>query len=247
MQTYKGLSDKQIEENRAKYGSNDLTPPARESWVKLLLGKFNDPIIKLLLFATLLSFITGYFHGSIVESLGILLAVFLATFLAFINEYKAGKEFDILNQINDTTLVKVYRNGSITQVPKNELVVGDIVIVTQGDEIPADGKLLDTMELSVNESSLNGESAPSRKTHQPVKEFNGTYSPNYIYRGTTVAEGDGIMEVTAVGDNTEIGKTARQAAELTGAKTPLNKQLDKLSGVIGKVGFTVAGLTFAAL
>ena len=247
MQSYKGLSDKEINESRAKWGSNDLTPPARESWVKLLLGKFNDPIIKLLLFATLLSFITGYFHGSIVESLGILLAVFLATFLAFINEYKAGKEFDILNQINDTTLVKVYRNGNVTQVPKNELVVGDIVIVTQGDEIPADGKLLETMELSVNESSLNGESVASRKTHIPVKEFTGTYSPNCIYRGTTVTEGDGVMMVTAVGDSTEIGKTARQAAELTGTKTPLNRQLDKLSAVIGKVGFTVAALTFAAL
>ena len=247
MQSYKGLSDKQINENRAKWGSNDLTPPARESWVKLLLGKFNDPIIKLLLFATLLSFITGYFHGSIVESLGILLAVFLATFLAFINEHKASKEFDILNKINDTTQVKVYRNGNVTQVPKNELVVGDIVIITQGDEIPADGKLLETMELSVNESSLNGESVASRKTHIPVKEFAGTYSPNYVYRGTTVTEGDGIMEVTAVGDSTEIGKTARQAAELTGIKTPLNRQLDKLSSVIGKVGFTVAGLTFAAL
>jgi Ca2+-transporting ATPase len=174
MQSYKGLSDKEINESRAKWGSNDLTPPARESWVKLLLGKFNDPIIKLLLFATLLSFITGYFHGSIVESLGILLAVFLATFLSFINEYKAGKEFDILNQINDTTPVKVYRNGNVTQVPKNELVVGDIVIVTQGDEIPADGKLLETMELSVNESSLTGESVASRKTHIPVKEFAGT-------------------------------------------------------------------------
>ena len=247
MQSYKGLSDKEINESRAKWGSNDLTPPARESWVKLLLGKFNDPIIKLLLFATLLSFITGYFHGSIVESLGILLAVFLATFLSFINEYKAGKEFDILNQINDTTPVKVYRNGNVTQVPKNELVVGDIVIVTQGDEIPADGKLLETMELSVNESSLNGESVASRKTHIPVKDFAGTYSPNCIYRGTTVTEGDGVMEVTAVGDSTEIGKTARQAAELTGTKTPLNRQLDKLSAVIGKVGFTVAALTFAAL
>ncbi len=247
MQSYKGLSDNQINESRTKWGSNDLTPPARESWVKLLLGKFNDPIIKLLLFATLLSFITGYFHGSIVESLGILLAVFLATFLAFINEHKASKEFDILNKINDTTQVKVYRNGNVTQVPKNELVVGDIVIITQGDEIPADGKLLETMELSVNESSLNGESVASRKTHIPVKEFAGTYSPNFVYRGTTVTEGDGIMEVTAVGDSTEIGKTARQAAELTGIKTPLNRQLDKLSSVIGKVGFTVAGLTFAAL
>ena len=247
MQSYKGLSDKQINESRARYGSNDLTPPKRESWVKLLLGKFNDPIIKLLLFATLLSFITGYFHGSMVESLGILLAVFLATFLAFINEHKASKEFDILNQINDTTQVKVYRDGNVTQVPKNELVVGDIVIITQGDEIPADGKLLETMELSVNESSLNGESVSSRKTHFPVKDFTGTYSPNYVYRGTTVTEGDGVMEVTAVGDSTEIGKTARQAAELTGIKTPLNRQLDKLSTLIGKVGFTVAGLTFAAL
>ena len=247
MQSYKGLSDNQIKENRAKWGSNDLTPPARESWVKLLLGKFNDPIIKLLLFATLLSFITGYFHGSVVESLGIMLAVFLATFLSFINEYKAGKEFDILNQINDVTPVKVYRNGSVTQVPKNELVVGDIVIVTQGDEIPADGKLLETMELSVNESSLNGESVASVKTHIPVKDFKGTYSPNCIYRGTTVTEGDGVMEVTAVGDSTEIGKTARQASELTGAKTPLNRQLDKLGTVIGKVGFSVAALTFVAL
>ncbi len=247
MQAYKGLSDKQVTESRAKHGSNDLTPPKRESWVILLLSKFNDPIIKLLLFATLLSFITGYFHGSVVESLGILLAVFLATFLSFINEHKAGKEFDILNQINDTTQVKVYRNGNVTQIPKNQLVVGDIVIVTQGDEIPADGKLLETMELSVNESSLNGESAASRKTHIPVKEFAGTYSPNFIYRGTTVSEGDGIMEVTAVGDATEIGKTARQAAELTGTKTPLNRQLDKLSSLIGKIGFTVAGLTFAAL
>ena len=139
MQSYKGLSDIQVTESRAKHGSNDLTPPKRESWVILLLGKFNDPIIKLLLFATLLSFITGYFHGTIVESLGILLAVFLATFLAFINEYKASKEFDILNQINDTTQVKVYRNGAVTQVPKNELVVGDIVIVKQGEKVPLDG------------------------------------------------------------------------------------------------------------
>lgn len=247
MHSFKGLTNNQVDESRAKWGTNDLTPPARESWVKLLLGKFNDPIIKLLLFATVLSMITGYFHGSMVESFGILLAVFLATFLSFINEYRAGKEFDILNRINDVTLVKVYRNGTVTQVPKNELVVGDIVVVTQGDEIPADGKLLDTMELSVNESSLNGESVASRKTHVPVTDFAGTYSPNCIYRGTTVTEGDGVMEVTAVGDSTEIGKTARQAAELTGIKTPLNRQLDKLSGVIGKIGFIVAGLTFAAL
>lgn len=247
MQSYKGLNDNQVNESRLKWGTNDLTPPARESWVKLLLGKFNDPIIKLLLFATLLSFITGYFHGSIVESLGILLAVFLATFLSFINEYKAGKEFDILNQINNSAPVKVYRNGAVREIPKNELVVGDIVIVAQGDEVPADGKILESMGLSANESSLNGESVASRKTHKRVESFAGTYSPNNLYRGTTITEGDGIFEVTAVGDATEIGKTARQASEITGAQTPLNRQLDKLSGVIGKIGFIVAGLTFMAL
>ena len=247
MHSYKGLTDKQVNESRAKWGTNDLTPPARESWVKLLLGKFNDPIIKLLLFATLLSLITGYFHGSMVESFGIIIAVFLATFLAFINEFKAGKEFDILNKVNDSTLVKVYRDGAVCQVPKNEIVVGDVVVLAQGDEIPADGMLLESMDLAVNESSLNGESKPSTKTHVPVEKFSGAYSPNWVYRGTTVSEGDGIFEVKSVGDNTEIGKTARQASELTGAETPLNKQLNNLSGVIGKVGFAVAGLTFAAL
>ena len=247
MKQYSGLTQAQIKENRAKYGSNDLTPPARESWVKLLLGKFNDPIIKLLLFATLLSMITGYFHGSMVESLGIILAVFLATFLSFINEYKAGKEFDILNKVNDTVPVKVYREGAVCEIPKNEIVVGDIVVLAQGDEIPADGKLLESMDLAVNESSLNGESKDSVKSHIPVESYSGAYSPNYVYRGTTVSEGDGIFEVTQVGDNTEIGKTARQASELTGAETPLNKQLNSLSGVIGKVGFAVAGLTFLAL
>ncbi len=247
MKIYSGLTNKQVEESRAKFGSNDLTPPARESWIKLLLSKFNDPIIKLLLFATVLSLITGYVHGSMVESFGILLAVFLATFLSFINEFKAGKEFDVLNKVNDTVPVKVYRNGVVSQVPKNEIVVGDIVVLAQGDEIPADGKLLSAMNLAVNESSLNGESKPSVKTHKPVDKYEGAYSPNNVYRGTTVSEGDGVFEVTQVGDNTEIGKTARQASELTGAETPLNKQLNKLSGVIGKVGFAIAGLTFLAL
>jgi ATPase, P-type (transporting), HAD superfamily, subfamily IC len=247
MQTYHGLNSSQVEESRNKYGSNILTPPKRESWVKLLFGKFNDPIIKLLLVATVLSLVTGYFHGSMVESLGIILAVFLATFLAFINEYKAGKEFDILNKINDKNLVKVYREGGITQISKDTIVVGDIVVVERGDEVPADGILLHSMDLSVNESSLNGESKPSTKTHDAVKDFLGAYSPNHLYRGTIVSEGDGIMEVTAVGDATEIGKTARQASELTGAETPLNKQLNRLSKVISIIGFTVAALTFIAL
>ncbi len=247
MKSYNGLDPKQVLESRERYGANDLTPPARESWIKLLLSKFNDPIIKLLLFATILSFITGYFHGSIAESLGIILAIFLATFIAFINEYRAGKEFDILNKINDQTIVKVYRDGSVKQIQKNEIVVGDVVVVEQGDEVPADGFLLDSMDLKVNESTLNGESLPASKTHNKVDNYKGAYSPNNLYRGTTVSEGGGIIEVIAVGDSTEIGKTARQASELTGNETPLNKQLNNLSKIIGKVGFTIAGLTFMAL
>ena len=247
MQTFKGLDDAQVLKSRAGHGSNVLTPPAREPWWKLFLSKFNDPIIKLLLFATVLSMIVGYFHGSMTESIGIIIAVLLATVLSFVNEYKAGKEFDVLNQINDSEPVKVYRNSQVTEIPKTEIVVGDFVIIEQGDEIPADGKVVSAMSLSVNESTLNGESVPAAKQVEEDPDFKGTYPVNMCYRGTTVSEGSGVLEVVAVGDSTEIGKTARQAAEITGAATPLNKQLDRLSGVIGKVGFAIAGITFIAL
>lgn len=247
MQTFKGLDDAQVLKSRAGHGSNVLTPPAREPWWKLFLSKFNDPIIKLLLFATVLSMIVGYFHGSMTESIGIIIAVLLATVLSFVNEYKAGKEFDVLNQINDSEPVKVYRNSQVTEIPKTEIVVGDFVIIEQGDEIPADGKVVSAMSLSVNESTLNGESVPAAKQVEEDPDFKGTYPANMCYRGTTVSEGSGVLEVVAVGDSTEIGKTARQAAEITGAATPLNKQLDRLSGVIGKVGFAIAGITFLAL
>ena len=247
MQVFQGLNEQQVAVSREKFGKNTLTPPERIPAWKLFLQKFNDPIIKLLLFATLLSFITGYFHGSFAESFGILLAVFLATFLAFINEYRAAKEFDVLNQINDSVLIKVYRDGNVQMIPKTEIVVGDCVIVEQGDEIPADGKVLVAMSLSVNESTLNGESIPAEKKPGEVLEFDGAYAPNKIYRGTTVAEGSGVMEVFAVGDATEIGKTARQATELTGQQTPLNRQLDQLSSLISKISFFVAGATFLAL
>ena len=247
MQTYKGLTSAEVSESRKKYGTNDLTPPKRESWVKLLLGKFNDPIIKLLLFATLLSLITGYFHGSMVESFGIIIAVLLATILSFLNEYKAGKEFDILNQVNDTIPVKVFRDGKACEIPKNEVVVGDVVVIAQGDEVPADGVLVASMDLAVNESSLNGESKDSNKTHLKVESYAGAYSPNNVYRGTNITQGDGVFVVEKVGDETELGKTARHASEITGGETPLNRQLNKLSKFIGKAGFIIAGATFIAL
>lgn len=247
MHIYKGLTDQEVSESRCKHGSNNLTPPKRESWVILLLGKFKDPIIKLLLFAALLSMITGYFHGSMIESIGIILAVLLATLLSFINEYKAGKEFDILNKVNDAVPVKVFRNGVACEVPKNELVVGDYVVISQGDEVPADGTLLQSMDLAVNESSLNGESKDSQKSHIKVENYKGAYSPNKVYRGTSVTQGDGVFIVQEVGDKTEIGKTARQAAEITGGETPLNRQLNKLSKFIGIAGFAIASATFILL
>jgi len=248
MNYYKGLNNTEVEESRQKHGSNNLTPAKRESGWKLFFSKFKDPLIRVLLIATLLSLITGYFEGSMVESLGIVFAILLATTISFFNEYKAGKEFDILNKINDNDLVKVIRNGGqVVQIPKNKIVVGDIIILSTGDEIPADGKLLESMELRINESSLNGESKASSKRTEEVKDFDGAYSPNYVYRGTTVSEGDGVFEATAVGDSTEIGKTARQASEITGAETPLSKQLTRLGSYIGKMGMWIAAATFVIL
>lgn len=247
MHIYTGLNSREVDENRQKYGTNNLTPPRRESWVILLLRKFKDPIIKLLLLATLLSMVTGYFHGSMVESLGIILAVFLATVLSFLNEYKAGKEFDILNKVGDVAPVKVFRNGVACEVAKSELVVGDYVVIAQGDEVPADGHIVQSMDLAVNESSLNGESKDSPKTHIDAESYTGAYSPNMVYRGTTVTQGDGVFVVSAVGDNTEIGRTARQAAEITGGTTPLDSQLARLSRLIGIVGLSVAVATFSIL
>ena len=186
-------------------------------------------------------------EGSYVEGLGILLAVFLATVLAFANEYKASKEFDILNQVNNEAAVKVFRNGCPVEIPKCDVVVGDIVLLEQGDEAPADGELLEDIALSVNESTLNGESLPSRKTAKPVDSFATAYSPNVVLRSTTVSEGQGVMRVSAVGDATEIGKTAREATEISNEATPLNKQLNRLSRIIGKIGFAIAIGTFVLL
>ncbi len=254
MNKYRGLNSRQIDESRAKYGSNVLTPAKRESWFRLLLGKFNDPLIKILLVAAAVSIAIGFFseESSVIESIGIIVAIFLATFISFINEYKAGKEFDILNKLSDTSLVKVIRedpkgDSVVMQIPKNEVVVGDYVIVASGDEIPADGVLCESVELKVNESSLNGESSPSAKYAGKVEKYDTAYSPNRLYRGTTVSEGEAVYKVVAVGDSTEIGKTAHQAGEMTGTTTPLSRQLEKLGRVIGKAGIWIAVLTFVIL
>jgi Ca2+-transporting ATPase len=248
---FKGLTSAEIEASRQKYGSNILTPPERDPWWKLLLEKFDDPVIRILIIAAIIAIGVGIADGKYAEGIGIILAVALATTLAFLNEYKANKEFDILNQVNDEVPVKVIRDGHITTVPKKDLVVGDIALVELGEEIPADGQILEAVSFHVNEACLTGESLPVQKVSreevaiQPIEET--AYARDRLYRGTMVADGHGIMQISAVGDTTEVGKTARTAAEETEEETPLNIQLERLSKLIGVVGFTVAALIYIAL
>ncbi|HLC16896.1 MAG TPA: HAD-IC family P-type ATPase, partial [Thermodesulfovibrionia bacterium] len=248
---YKGLTTLEVEESRKQYGSNILTPPERDPWWKLYLEKFDDPIIRILLVAVALSLIIGFFEGGFIESIGIIIAVFLATFIGFINEYKANKEFDILNQINDKSPTIVIRNSNHMKIPKDEVVVGDIVVLETGMEAPADGEILEAISLKVNESKLTGESLPASKMSIEESKKNpdstSVYEPYKVLGSTLVSNGYGVMRITAVGDKTEIGKTAKSALEETKDKTPLEKQLDKLAKIIGVIAFGMAGLTFFAL
>ena len=248
---HKGLTAPEIEASRLKYGVNILTPPQREPWWKLLLKKFDDPIIRILIIAAFIAIGVGIADGHYAEGLGIIIAILLATTLAFLNEFKANKEFDILNQVNDDIPINVIRDSNFTTIPKKELVVGDLVLVELGEEIPADGEVIEAVSLQVNESSLTGESLPVRK--RPLKNdekpshHETAYPMNQLCRGTLVMDGHGLMRVTTIGDASEIGKAARSAAEETSEETPLNIQLARLSKWIGVVGFSVAGLVYIAL
>ncbi|HNT42069.1 MAG TPA: calcium-translocating P-type ATPase, PMCA-type, partial [Tenuifilaceae bacterium] len=244
---YKGLSEEQVVESRAKFGENVLTPPVRKPWWRLLLEKFNDPIIRILTIAAVIAIAVGAVNGHYLEGVGIIVAIFLATFMSFINEYRAGKEFDILNQVNEENPVKVIRNGGVTSIPKKDVVVGDIVIVDRGDEIPSDGVLLESVSLSVNESSLTGEPIAQKSYDSSLDQGNNTYPINRVYKGTAVVEGHGIYETTSVGDSTEIGKTARESTLQVDIQTPLTKQLNRLSDFIGSIAFLLAILIFVLL
>ncbi len=243
---YKGLSNQEVEVNRSKYGENLLTPPKRDPWWKLFFEKFNDPIIRILLIAAVIAVAVGLFHGSFTEGIGIIVAILLATFMSFINEYKAGREFDILNKVNDDVEVKVIRNGNVTTIPRREVVVSDLVIVEIGEEIPADGEIIESLSLTVNESSLTGELSTRKWAASVNVEAEATFPSYKLLKGTTVTEGNAFYKVTAVGDNTEIGKTAYEASIQENQPTPLTRQLEKLSKLIGVIGFSVAGLAFWA-
>ena len=239
-----GLSDKQIQESRETYGWNLLTPPKRPSMWKLYLEKFNDPVIRILLVAAFFSFVISVIEGEYAETIGIFFAIFLATGIGFYFEYDANKKFDLLNAVGEETPVTVRRNGKIQEIPRKEVVVGDIVILNTGEEVPADGTLLEAISLQINESTLTGELMVNKTTDEASFDDEATYPSNEVMRGTTVTDGHGIMQVNRVGDATEIGKVATQATEQSGEETPLNIQLSKLAKFIEKVGFTIAILTF---
>ena len=239
-----GLTDKQVQENRETYGWNLLTPPKRPSMWKLYLEKFNDPVIRILLVAAFFSLVISIIEGEYAETIGIFFAIFLATGIGFYFEYDANKKFDLLNAVGEETPVTVKRNGKIQEIPRKEVVVGDIVILNTGEEIPADGTLLEAISLQINESTLTGELMVNKTTDEASFDEEATYPSNEVMRGTTVTDGHGIMQVNKVGDATEIGKVATQATEQSNEETPLNIQLSKLAKFIEKVGFTIAILTF---
>ena len=245
-----GLTSEQVEQSRAEHGANILTPPQKESVWKQFLEKFQDPIIRILLIALALSVAVSlyqYYMGVatssvLLEPLGIFIAVMLATTVGFLFELSANKKFDILNQVKDEEKVTVLRDGLITQVERKDVVVGDIVFINPGDEIPADGVLFEAISLQINESSLTGEPKARKTVHEEEFDHEATYPSNYVCRGCTVIDGNGIFVVERVGDATEWGKVYSGAQIDNRVKTPLNEQLDRLGRAITVASYVVAGL-----
>ena len=239
-----GLTDEEVLRSRAEHGVNLLTPPKRPSMWKLYLEKFKDPVVRVLLVAACFSLVISIIENEYAETIGIIAAILLATGIGFFFEYDANKKFDLLNAVGEETPVTVIRNGKVHEIPRKDVVVGDIVVLNTGEEVPADGTLVEAVSLQVNESSLTGELMVNKTTNEADFDAEATYPSNTVMRGTTITDGHGTMVVERVGDATEIGKVARQATEQSQEQTPLNIQLTKLANLIGKVGFTIAILTF---
>lgn len=240
-----GLSLTEVENSRAKHGINVLTPPKRDAWYVMLLDGFKDPLIVILLIAAAVSIALGFVKGEFTEPIGIIVAIALAVGIGFWNTWSAAKKFDLLLTSSDDTLVKVRRDNGVIQVARKDLVVGDIVILEVGEEVPADIIVKEYSNLKVSEASLTGETNPVTKTN--FESETATYPTNRIYKSTIVAEGTCVGEVFAVGDETEVGKTAREASSITDVETPLNKQLNGLASLINKIAFTAAGILIVSL
>lgn len=249
--TWKGLTQQEVIDSRRTHGDNVLTPPPRRSLWSQFVEKFNDPLIKILLVALLLSvglacyeyFSLGTGPEALLEPVGIFVAVVLATMVGFVVEVKANKKFEILNKTDDDLPVTVVRDGRVRQVPRRDIVVGDVVLLETGERVPADGHLLDSVSLSVDESSLTGE-PQAWKTHDPqlAAEHHGTYPADHVMRGSVVMEGHGVMQVERVGDHTEYGQVATESQIDSDVKTPLMQQLDHLGRLIARASYVIAAL-----
>ena len=236
-----GLSDEQVKQSREQHGRNVLTPPQRTSLWKLYLDKYRDPIIQILLVAAFVSLILAFIEKNFMETIGIFVAVFLATTVGFYFERDAAKKFNLLTALSEEQPVKVRRNGKVMEIPRHDVVVGDVVLVEVGDEVPADGELILCNDLQINESTLTGEPVTEKSLEGGG---DGAYPRNMILRSTMVMNGRGEYVVTAVGDATEIGKVAKKSTEQTSVETPLHMQLDKLAKMISKVGSVVSVAAF---
>ena len=239
-----GLTAAEVLQSRLEHGENVLTPPKQQSKWRLYLEKYEDPMVRILLVAALVSLALSFVKQDFVETLGIIAAIILATTVGFYFECDAARRFSILTQMGEEQSVKVMRDGRLQEIPRREIVVDDIVIVETGDEVPADGKLLESTDLQVDESSLTGELLTNKEPHPLQRDGKEAYPKDLLLRSSMVMAGRGCYQVTAVGDETEIGHVARQATEITGVKTPLNIQLDRLAKLISKVGSAIACTSF---
>lgn len=236
-----GLTDEQVKQSREQHGKNVLTPPQRTSLWKLYLDKYRDPVIQILLVAAFVSLILAFIEKNFMETIGIFVAVFLATTVGFYFERDAAKKFNLLTALSEEQPIKVRRNGKVMEIPRHDVVVGDVVLVEVGDEVPADGELIVCNDLQINESTLTGEPVTEKSLEGGG---DGAYPRNIILRSTMVMNGRGEFVVTAVGDATEIGKVAKKSTEQTSVETPLHMQLDKLAKMISKVGSVVSVAAF---
>lgn len=261
----RGLNDDEIIVRRKQYGDNVLTPPKRVSLWKLYVDKYRDPIIEILIVAAVISLVLAFIQNDFIETAGIFIAIFLATTVGFYFERDAEKKFRVLTTLNEDQLVKVRRNGKVTEIPRRDIVVGDVILVEVGDEVPADAELFSAINLQVDESTLTGEPLATKEvlgndataavqqqdfscdhTQKPASSHESTYPPNLILRSTMVMNGHGEAVVIRVGDNTEIGKVTILSNENTHVQTPLNSQLNRLARLISQAGAIVAFVAFIA-
>ena len=243
----KGLTQQQVAESRQRHGDNIITPPKDDSAWKLFIEKFKDPIIQVLLFAAVLSLAIAFVEKDFTESIGIICAIILATCVGFWFEWDAMRRFRRLNRVNDDIPVKVVRDGAVCEVPRRDVVVGDLVCIESGETVPADGELVEAVSLSINESTLTGEPSVDKTTDETHFDADATYPSNAAMRGTTVVDGYGRMVVTAVGDHTEAGRVTEQSTIESDEQTPLNRQLTRLSRLIGKLGIGLSCAIFCVM